>query len=329
MKQGAAIYRMTLALGTCLLGAAIQLRAADPAGYPNRPLRLVLPFAAGGGGDTVARVVTPKLYEALGQRWVIDNRDGAAGNIAAEIVARAEPDGYTIFMGLSSILTVNPLLYKPRFNVQKDFMPVSILTAGQYMLVLHPTLKAATVRDFIELAKAQPGSLNYASAGVGTPLNLAGELFKSRTGISMTHVPYKGGRPALAAVLAGEVKVMFGALPTVYPYVKTGQLKALAVTGPRRPSLAPEIPTVAESGFPGFSVTSWYGLLVPARTPAKIVNTLYNAVEKVMQLPDVKEQIARHGLEVSVEGTKAFAARIRQETILWTDVIKSAGIKLE
>lgn len=297
--------------------------------YPTRPVRLLLPFAPGGGADAIARVITPKLYDALGQQWVIDNRGGAAGNIAAEIVARAAPDGHTVFLGFSTVLTVNPLLYRLPFDVERDLVPVIMLTSGQYMLVVHPSVKAHNLKDFVSLAKARPNSLNYASAGIGTPLNLAAELFKSRAGVTMTHIAYKGGGPASAAVLAGEVQVLFASLPSSLPHVKTGRLKALAVTGPKRSHALPDLPTVAESGFPGYQVTSWYGLLVPARTPAHIVKTLQDEAAKVMQLPDVREQMTRQGLDVSVHGPREFAAQVREETALWAKVIKSAGIRLE
>ena len=304
-------------------------QAASVDGYPSRPVRLVLPFAPGGGSDAVARVINPKFYEVLGQQWVVDNRGGAAGNIAAEIVARADPDGHTVFLGFSTVLTVNPLLYKLPFNVKNDLAPVVMLTAGQYMLVLHPSVKANNIRDFIALAKSRPGSLNYSSAGIGTPLNLAAELFKVRAGIDMTHVPYKGGGPASAAVLGGEVQVLFGSLPSTYPHVLAGQLKALAVTGPNRAAVAADLPTVAESGFPGFEVTSWYGLLVPAKTPERIRAILYEVAAKALQAPDVKQQIARQGLEVFLMGPAEFSAQIARETETWAQVIKAAGIRLE
>lgn len=311
------------------LTAAADGWAAGADAYPSRPVRLVLPFAPGGGSDAVARLIAPKLHAALGQPWVVDNRGGAGGNIAAEIVARAAPDGHTVFLGFSTVLTVNPLLYEDLpFNVQKDFIPIVMLSAGQYMLVLHPSMKAESVKELISVAKAKPNTLNYASAGIGTPLNLAAELFKSRAGITMTHVPYKGGGPASRAVLAGEVQVLFGSLPSSFPHVKAGRLKALAVTGPKRAAVAPDIPTVAESGFPGFQVTSWYGLLVPRGTPAKIVRTLHEEGVKAMKLPDVGESMARLGLEVSVRGSQEFTAQIKEETATWEKVIRSAGIKL-
>ena len=259
----------------CVTAAA---HAADA--YPHAQCDSFSPFAPGGGADAIARVITPKLNEALGQQWVNDNRGGAAGNIAAEIVARAAPDGHTVFLGFSTVLTVNPLLYKLPFDVERDLVPVVMLTSGQYMLVVHPSVKADNLKEFISLAKARPNTLNYSSAGIGTPLNLAAELFKSRAGITMTHIAYKGGGPASAAVLAGEVQVLFASLPTSLPHVKTGRLKALAVTGPKRSHAMPDLPTIAESGYPGYQVTSWYGFFVPARTPAHILKTLHDEAAK-------------------------------------------------
>jgi tripartite-type tricarboxylate transporter receptor subunit TctC len=327
-KRLTALQLLARCVAVCVLFGVTAVAWPGEA-YPTRPVRLLLPFAPGGGSDIIARVITPKLYEALGQQWVIDNRGGAAGNIAAEIVARAPPDGHTVFLGFSTVLTVNPLLYKLPFDVQRDLVPVVMLTAGQYMLVVHPAVKADNLKEFISLAKARPNTLNYASAGIGTPLNLAAELFKSRTGVTMTHVPYKGGGPASAAVLAGEVQVLFASLPSSLPHVKTGRLKALAVTGSKRAALAPELPTFAEAGFPGFQVTSWYGFLVAARTPVHIVTTLHDEGVRMMQLPDVREQIMRQGLEVAVQGPAEFAAQIREETAIWAKVIRNAGIRLE
>lgn len=314
-------------LALLFLFSVAAAHAVEP--YPTRPVRLVLPFAPGGGSDAIARVITPKLYEALGYQWVIDNRGGAAGNIAAEIVTRAAPDGHTVFLGFSTVLTVNPLLYKLPFDVERDLEPVIMLTSGQYMLVVHPSVKADNLKDFVNLAKSRPDTLNYASAGIGTPLNLAAELFKARAGVTMTHVAYKGGGPASAAVLAGEVQVLFASLPSSLPHVKAGRLKALAVTGPKRSPAMPHLPTIGESGFPGYQVTSWYGLLVPARTPNHIVKRLHDEAGKVMQLTDVREQITRQGLEVSVRGAREFAAQMKEETAVWSKVIRSAGIKLE
>lgn len=296
---------------------------------PDRPVRLVLPFAPGGAADFVARALTPKFHEALGQSWVLDNRGGAGGVIGAEIVARANPDGHTVFLGISTAITVRPLLYKLPFDVAKDLVPVSMVTRGQYMMVLHPSVKADNLKEFIALAKGSSGALNYASSGVGGPSHLAAELFKARTGITMTNVPYKGGGPATNAIVAGEVQVLFVSLVSAIPHVRSGRLKGLAVTGPTRAAVGPEIPTVAELGFPGFEVTMWYGLFVPGKTSERVVRTLQAEAQKALEMPDVIEVVTRHGVETAFKGAKEFADHIRKETAMWAKVIKDAKIKAE
>jgi len=224
---------------------------------------------------------------------------------------------------------VNPSLYKLSYSAAKDFQPVTLLATAQYILVLHPGVQAATLNEFIALAKRKPGSLNYSSAGVGSPLHLAAELFKKRAGISMVHLAYKGGGPAAAAVLAGEAQVLFGSVASSLPQVKAGRLKALATTGTKRSRVAPELPTIAESGFPGFDVSSWYALLVPAGTSPAIVNRLRGAAMKAVELPDVQEAMSRQGLDVETSTPQELAARIKAETAVWAGVIREAGIKAE
>lgn len=297
--------------------------------YPSRPVRLLVPFAPGGGADTLARIVTPKLSDAMGQTWIVDNRGGAAGNLAAELVATANPDGHTLFMGFSTVLTVNPSLYKLPFNVERDLRPVSLLATAQYILVLHPSVPAAALKDFVALAKQKPGAYNYASAGVGSPLHLAAELLKKRTGIEMVHIAYKGGGPAAAAVLAGEAQVLFGSVASSLPHIKSGRLKALATTGARRAKVAPELPTVAELGYPGFDVGSWYALLLPGATPASIAERVRNEALNVLQHADVQQAMVRQGLEPESSTPAELAARIRSETLVWAGVIKEAGIRAQ
>ena len=287
------------------------------------------PFAPGGGADTLARITTPKLAETMGQPWVVDNRGGAARSIAAETVAHAAPDGYTVFMGFSTVLTVNPSLYKLSFDMERDLQPVTLLATAQYILVLHPSVAANSVKELVALAKQKPRSLNYASAGVGSPLHLAAELFQKRAGIQMVHIPYKGGGPAAAAVLAGEAQVLFGSVASSLPHVKSGRLKALATTGLQRAKVAPDLPTMAESGFPGFDVTTWYSFMVPAGTPAAIVKRIRDAAIKALQAPDVQQAMARQGLDPETSTPQALAARIKLESKIWAGVIKSAGIKAE
>jgi tripartite-type tricarboxylate transporter receptor subunit TctC len=297
--------------------------------YPTRPIRLLVPTSPGGGTDTLARILAPRLGEALGQSWIVDNRAGASGNIAGEFVARAVPDGYTAMLALNHVVTVNPTIYKLPYDVQRDLQPVTALAGAQYLLVLHPSVAAASVKEFVALARQKPGTLNVASAGIGTPVHLAAELFKKRAGVNLVHIPYKGGGPAAAAVLAGEAQVIFGSVSASMPHVRAGRLKALATTGIRRSKVVPELPTIAESGYPGFDVRSWYSLLVTAGTPAAIVSRIHDAVARVMGMPEVQEAMARQGLEAELSTPKELAARIRKETAVWAGVIRETGIKVE
>lgn len=311
----------------CAFSAPVIAAAAD---YPVRPIRLLVPFPPGGGADTLARIVTPKFTDHMGQTWVVDNRGGAGGNMATEVVATAQPDGYSVLLGFNTALVVNPSLYKLPFNVMRDLQPVTKLASAQYILVLHPSVQAATLQEFIALAKSAPGKLNYSSAGVGSPLHLAAEMFKLRAGVDLVHVPYKGGGPAAGALLAGEVQVLFGSVASTMPQVKAGKLKALAVTGPKRSAVAPNLPTLAESGFPGFDVSSWYSLVVPAKTPRSVVKRLYDEALRAVGLPDVQEALGRQGLEIETSSSpEAFAAQIKAETASWLNVIRKAGIKAD
>ncbi len=312
----------------CAIVLPTSAAAADPA-YPTRPIRLLVPFAAGGGSDTTARILTPRLHEAMGQAWVVDNRGGAGGNLAADIVAKANPDGHTIFLGFNTVLTVNPSLYKLPFSVEKDFQPVTLLATAQYIMVLHPSVPANNLKEFIALAKQKPGAFNFSSGGMGTPLHMAAELFSKRAGIKMVHIAYKGGGPAAAALLGGEVQVLFGSIASSMPHVKTGRLKAFATTGARRSKVAPDLPTMIEQGFPGFDVGSWYAFLVPAHTPAAVIRRLHGESLKVVAMPDVQQALSRQGLEPETSTPQELAARIKAETATWAQVIKEAGIKGE
>ena len=320
--------RLLVAFWVAIVAGAAPSVAADIA-YPTRPVRLLVPFAPGGGSDALARIITPKLTDSLGQTWVVDNRGGAGGSLAAETVAKAAPDGHTVFLGFATVLTVNPVLYKLSFSMERDLAPVSLLATAQYILVINAGVPASTVKDFIALAKQKPGGFNFSSGGTGTPLHLAAELFSKRAGIRMVHVPYKGGGPAAAALLAGEVQVLFGSIAASVPHVKAGKLKALATTGIKRSSVVPELPTLDESGFPGFDVSTWYAFLVPARTPAVIVARLRNEAIRTVALPDVQKVMAAQGLEVETSTPQELAARIKRESAVWAEVIRDAGIKGE
>ncbi len=319
---------MVCALGL-MTGIPVQA-ASSSSDYPNRPIRLVLPFPPGGGTDTLARIIAPKLSQAMGQQWVVDNRGGAGGNIANDVVAKAAADGYTVLMGFNTALTVNPALYKNLpFDVMRDFQPITQLAGAQYVMVVHPSVAATSVKEFVALAKAKPGALNYSSGGIGTPLHLAAELFKLKAGVNMVHVPFKGGGPAVVAVLGGEIQVTFGSLPASMPHVKAGKLRALAVTGLKRSEVAPDVPTLAESGFPGFDVTNWYGFLVPAKTPEPVVTRLHREALVAMRTPEVQEALAKQGLEIATSNPAEFAALIKSETATWAELIKAANIRAE
>jgi tripartite-type tricarboxylate transporter receptor subunit TctC len=308
--------------------AAHAAPAADAATYPSRPIRLVLPFPPGGGTDSLARIMAPKLGELLGQPIVVDNRAGASGNIATDMVAKAEPDGYTVLMGFNTALTMNPSLYKRLpFDVQRDFKPITLLASAQYVLVVHPSLPVHSVAELVALAKARPGQLNYSSSGPGSPLHLAAELFKARTGVDIAHIPYKGGGPATIGLLGGQAQLMFGSVSAVMPHVRDGKLRALAVTGLQRSPVAPDLPTLAESGLPGFDVTSWYGLLVPRNTPDAIVAKLAAAAQKVVQTPEVRETMAKQGLELTIDTPQQFAELIKTETATWAELIHRMNIQ--
>jgi tripartite-type tricarboxylate transporter receptor subunit TctC len=326
-EKNVASYFAFLAAASLVL--ACSAASAAETGYPSRPIRLLVPFAPGGGSDALARIITPRLTDALGQTWVVDNRGGAGGNLAAETVVKAAPDGYTVFLGFATVLTVNPALYKLSFHMGRDLAPVTLLATAQYILVLHPSVAAGTLKDFIALARQKPGAFNFSSGGAGTPLHLAAELFSRRAGIKMVHVPYKGGGPAAAAVLAGEVQVLFASIASSVPQVRAGKLNALATTGIRRSKVMPELPTLDESGFPGFDVATWYAFLLPAGAPAAIVNRLRDEAIKTVALPDVQKVMAAQGLEVETSTPQELAARIKRESAVWAGVIKDAGIKGE
>ena len=314
-------------LMVCLGWAAGAAHAAD---YPSRPIRLVLPFPPGGGSDTLARILAPRMSEMLGQQWVVDNRSGAAGNIAADIVAKAAPDGYTVLLTLNSVLTMNPALYPAlRLDPQKDLQPITQLSLGQYIVVLHPSVPAASLRELLELARAKPGAIRFASAGVGSNPHLAGELLKSMAKIDMTHVPYKGAGPSTVAVLGGEVQLAFQSVAASMAHIRAGKMKAIGVTGLKRSAVAPELPTLDESGLKGYNVISWHALLAPAKTPAAIVTVLEQAVRKVAQEPAVAAALGREGMETTVKGGADLARLIAAETVVWRAVIKAANIRGE
>jgi tripartite-type tricarboxylate transporter receptor subunit TctC len=312
-----------------LIGMALAIAAMAPAHaqYPNRTIRWIVPFAAGSGTDTVARIVQPQLAQALGEQVVIDNRPGAAGNLGAQVAASAQPDGYTIFMGISSHSISMTLYRKPGFDLSRDFLPVSMLAAGSFALATHPSLPAKTVRELAAFAKKRPGAINVATAGA--TIRLAAKMFDTMAGTQMTEVTYKGTPQAITAVVSGEAGVSFPATSAVIPHARAGKLRVLAVTTPRRSHMAPDIPTVAESGLPGYDVTTWYGIMVPAGTSKDIVARLNSASASALSNATVKERFATTDLEPKSSTPEEFGAYIRGEIAKWAKVIKASGIPSE
>jgi tripartite-type tricarboxylate transporter receptor subunit TctC len=310
----------------CVFHPAI---AQTPQKYPVRPIRLVLPFPPGGSTDIVARVVGQKITESLGQQVVIDNRPGAAGNVAAEYVARSTPDGYTLFQ-VNVANTISATLYpKLNYNLINDFVPISQLATTPYVLLTHPSVPAKSVRELIAVAKSRPGQLNYASAGAGSATHLSGELLKSMAGVDIVHVPYKGTGAALTAVLSGEVDFYYATVPAAVPYAKSGRLRALGVTSAKRASLMPEVATVAENGLKGYDTGTWHGVLAPAATPKEVVQLLSGEIIRILKMPDVREKLIGQGLEPVGDTPEQFAAFLRAEIGKWAKVVKASGARTE
>ncbi|HYC46636.1 MAG TPA: tripartite tricarboxylate transporter substrate binding protein [Burkholderiales bacterium] len=299
--------------------------------YPSRTIRLVVPFAAGGGTDFFARLVAAKLTQVLGQQVVVDNRAGAGGIIGTELVAKAAPDGYTLLMGHTGTLAINPSLYaKIPYDPVRDFSPVSLISISPLVLVTNPSLPVANVKELISLAKRRPGEITFASGGSGTGTHLSAELFKLMGGIDMIHVPYKGTGPALTAGMAGEVATLFSTLPPAMPHIKSGgRLRALAVTGAERSKVVPEIPTMAQSGLPGYESTLRYGVLLPAGASEAIVATLRQAIARFMSQPEFAETLARDGAEPRGSTPEEFRAMIATEVKKWSAVVKAAGVRAD
>ncbi|MGZ5232059.1 MAG: tripartite tricarboxylate transporter substrate binding protein [Burkholderiales bacterium] len=312
-----------------VLVLALFAAAQTCAQYPGKPLRLIVPFPPGGGTDTLARVYGQKLGDALGQQVIIDNRPGGGTNIGAEIAAKALPDGYTALMG-NIAHAINVTLYsKLAYDLVRDFAPVSLLASTPNILVVHPSIPAKTVKELIVLARSRPGQLDYASSGSGSSSHLAAELFSSMTEIKMTHIPYKGGGPAVVALAGGQVSVGFATTPSVVGHIKSGKLRGLAVTTAQRSPSTPDLPTISEAGVPGYDAGTWYGLLVPAGTPREIVIRLHTESLKLLKQPDVKERLDSAGFEVIGNTPEQFAAFIRAEIDKWARVVKASGARAE
>lgn len=322
MKQ--TLRSLWLAAMSCLLAASVQ---AQP--YPSKPVRVVVPYPPGGPTDIVARVLFQQVAESTGQQFVIDNRAGAGGNIGAEHVAKSPADGHTVLIGTTAH-AINMSLFKSlNYDVQKDLAPVSLLTQGPLVLVTHPQFPANSVKELIDMAKAKPGSLNFASSGNGQSTHLSAELFNSMAGTKMVHVPYKGSAPALSDLMTGQVGIMFDTTLSAMPFVRAGKLKALGVTSPQRTPAAPDVPTIAESGLPGYEVFAWNGVFVPAGTPKAIVAQLNEEIRKAMQLPQVRDKFSAQGFAASWNTPDQFGVFVRNEVDKWARTVKASGATLD
>jgi len=325
--------RTLVALGVA--AAAIPGLTFAQAAWPSKPVRIVVPFAPGGTTDILARVLAPELSKTLGQSFVVDNRGGAGGNIGAEVVAKSPADGYTLLMGTVGTHGINKSLYsKLPYDPQKDFAPITLVAGVPNVMVMNTKRAQAlginSVADFVKYAKANPGKLNMASSGNGTSIHLAGELFKSRTGIFMTHIPYRGSGPPMADMLAGSMDVMFDNLPSAMPHIQSGSLKAFAVTSAVRSAALPDVPTVAEAGnLPGFEASSWFGLLAPAGTPPDVVSRLQQESAKALNLPAVKERLLAQGAIPSGNTPQEFTKQINDEIVKWAAVVKASGARVD
>jgi tripartite-type tricarboxylate transporter receptor subunit TctC len=325
-RQHLRLALLLLLHGVCLPANGAELAAE----YPNRPIRLVVPFPPGGGTDIVARTVSAKLTEAWGQQIIIDNRGGAGGVIGADTVAKAIPDGYTLLFGTPGALVINPLLNsKLPYDAVRDFAPVSLLALNPQLLAVHYTLPVTSVKELIALAKAQPGKLNYASVGEGTPNHLAMELFKSMTGVDIAHVPYKGAAPAVTDLVGGHVQLMFNPMPPLMPHVKSGRLRALAVGGVQRSPALPDIPTVAEAGVTGYEYVTWYSIVAPAKTPRAIIDKLNARLAAILAIPEVAQRLASQGAEPRASTPAELAGFMRADHTRLGNIIRYAGIKGE
>ena len=303
--------------------------AAQADGFPARPLRMIVPWPPGGSVDPFARMLSLKLPEVMGQQVVVDYRPGASGNVGMELAARATPDGYTTVINSLPVVVNHSLFSKLSYDVTRDLAPVSLLADSPFVLVVHPSVPVSSVKELIALAKSRPGKLNYSSAGSGTNLHIAAELFKNLAGVSMTHIPYKGGGPALASLLGNEAQLSFLGIMIVQAQSGAGRMRALAVTSPKRSPVFPDLPTIAEAGIPGYEFSAWYGVLIPAATPRPLVTTWNAAIVKAMRSPDMSERIAREGADVIASTPAEFGAYMKTELAKWAKVVKDNGLKVE
>jgi tripartite-type tricarboxylate transporter receptor subunit TctC len=320
-----ALLRALVAVLSTVLASAALAQA-----YPAKPVRLVVPYAAGGTADLLARAIAQKMGAALGQQVVIENRTGAGGGIGADAVAKSKPDGYTILMGTIASHAINPNLYRALpYDAEKDFAPIALVATMPNLLVVNPAVPAKTVRELIALAKSKPGELAFASAGSGTTQHLSGEIFKKMAGVDLLHIPYKGNAPAVTDLVGGQVQLMFDNIPISLQQVRAGKLRALAVTGPKRSPVLPEVPTVAEAALPGYAVTSWFAVFAPAGTPPSIVSVLNREINKALSDPGLRRQLADQGIEPAGGTPAQLAAHVRAEIARWSKVVAESGARVD
>jgi tripartite-type tricarboxylate transporter receptor subunit TctC len=307
--------------------AANAARADD---YPSRPIRIIVPYAPGGGADTVARIVAKRVGETISQTIVIENRGGAGSIIGTEMVAKAEPDGYTLLLGQSGPISINPAVYKDlRYDPERDFAPVTMTTAYPYILVVNAKLPVRSLQDFVALAKSKPGAMNYGTTGIGAANHLVTELFNGKAGLKMAHIPYRGTALAVADLVGEQVTVVFGDPVSVLPHMQAGTLRALAVTSPQRSAVAPDVPTVAESGYPGFDAIAWHGILAPAKTPPAIVRKLNAEIVSALQHPETRDLLVKQAMQTVGNTPEEFAAFIKKDIAVWKAVAAEADVSVK
>lgn len=321
-------FRLAVSVLAALLALTACAASAKADDYPTRPIRLIIPFPPGGSNDVVGRIIANQLGQKLGKQVFVDNRSGAGGIVGSDVAAKAAPDGYTLLI-ISVAHAVGPWLYKLPYDPIASFTPVGIIGSGTNVLSVNPNVPVHSVKDLIDLAKAKPGSLNYASAGVGSFENLSGELFKLMAGVNIVHVPYKGGGPAMLALIAGETQLMFSSIVQTVPNIKAGRLRGLATGGEKRSPILPDLPTIAEAGVPGYVATNWWGIVAPAGTPKPIINKLHDAIEDVLDSADTQKFLAQQGATPIHMSSAEFGKFVASEIAKWGPVVKKAGMKAE
>jgi len=323
------LFAWSTALIGALLGHAIHAAAQSAASFPSRTIRFVVPLTPGGSPDVMARVIAQQLQEVWNQPIVVENRPGSGGNIGAEAVIKSAPDGYTWLLAPHNVMVANPYLMKTAWDPLKDLAPVTMVAKVPFVLVVHPSIPAHSVKELIAYAKANPGKLNYGSSGTGQPQHLAGELFNSMAGVKMIHVPYKGAVPAVTDLLAGRIQVWFGAINTLLPHIKAGTLRVLGAVPAKRYASFPDIPTIAESGLPGYDMDVWLSVMVPTGVPADIVAKMHDGIVKALALPEVRAKLAQQGIEAATDTPQELATLIREDHARYGKIIHDAGITAE